>query len=184
MGGFYACMSVYQVLIEARRCWVPWDWSYKWLWATLWEPGSCITALTSLQPHHVFSKSSRHHWEEQHWRWVLREDSCHWDSALKGVLALPLFLFCFPASTTACPTLHSALPQAWRNVETKQEPLKHRAKTTFQFYVDSTGHLLTVTKRKRKKTDWHIFQIFNDFVLCFHFVYLHRNSWNDKGADL
>lgn len=35
-----AYRSVLLVSLEARRvCWIPWAWSYRWLWVTVWVPG-------------------------------------------------------------------------------------------------------------------------------------------------
>lgn len=62
----YICTTYILVTLEVRiRCWIPWNWSCWWLWATVWiletEPGSSVkvtvllTAELSLAPRFYFS---------------------------------------------------------------------------------------------------------------------------------
>ena len=57
--GHFVCRGLcapYMCLVpmeDSRGCWIPWTWSYIWLWATMWvlrtEPGSSERAASTLK---------------------------------------------------------------------------------------------------------------------------------------
>lgn len=87
----YMCLWLYtmcmRVLMEARKCWIPWSWCYKWFWATwhrFWglnlDAGNKWVIFAALVKHEL--KASRI--QKQHWTEVSHSKSMHlWPSKNK-----------------------------------------------------------------------------------------------------